>query len=191
MINGSPKEKKGRNNTMAANAVQLATNQEAINVRKSAFDIENFKTVKLEGKAVYTKLEKFEDLDSRIASLEMTKADNTPMSNEEKLVTLVNKALRRQFLFDQKELLGSDNPNLIGNKKVVNQFVNAFRQLPQWAKLEKDRSKQTNEILSFIRSNEVLLTQLKEAAKAANVSEEEGEETEEESTEETQTEVTQ
>lgn len=183
--------RKNGGKNMAANAVQLAANQEAINVRKSAFDIENFKTVKLEGKAVYTKLEKFEDLDSRIASLEMTKADNTPMSNEEKLVTLVNKALRRQFLFDQKELLGSDNPNLIGNKKVVNQFVNAFRQLPQWAKLEKDRSKQTNEILSFIRSNEVLLTQLKEAAKAANVSEEEGEETEEESTEETQTEVTQ
>jgi len=98
---------------------------------------------------------------------------------DDRLVSLVNLGFQKEALILAKKAIGGVNG------KDVNDFVNQFRFLPQFAKLAapdsaaapiraEAKKKQTAEIMAFIKGYEPLYAQLKEAAAKANESPDSG-----------------
>lgn len=102
---------------------------------------------------------------------------------DEQLLALVNLGRQKEALMTAKQAIGGTNA------KGVNDFINQFRFLPQFAKLaapedapasvrSEKRKAQTKSIMDFIKGYEPLYKSLKEAAANANAEPEEEEDEE-------------
>ena len=76
---------------------------------------------------------------------------------DQRLLALINLGLQKEALMNAKKAIGGSNA------KTVLNFINNFRNLPQFAKIE-ERKKQTEEVMNFIKSVTPMYDQLKQLA---------------------------
>lgn len=141
---------------------------EMIVVKKRAFDLEKFENVTLETKVA-----------KPAAPANMNEALAAVGGDASKLLELVAVGLRRNLIAETKKSLGTDQENIVFNRKAINTFVNLFRAVPPYKDVQ-DRKEQTGKILGWIKGQPELLAALKAAAAAPVEGGEEGEEEEEE-----------
>lgn len=138
--------------------------------KRRVFDLDKFEKV--------TKEVKY-DIPTPLKTIEEVQA-----LDSEKVLKLVNAGLKRMAMVDAKNSIAGVN------LKAVNQMVNTFRLLPPYSGMaQKDASgeitkeskkAQTQAIYAFIKSNEAILTMLRDAMTATTDEDEDEEENESE-----------
>lgn len=158
---------KGNTMSTTTNEVKLAANERI--AKRRVFDLDKFEKV--------TKEVKF-TLPEKLTSIEQVQA-----MDAEKVLKLVNAGMNREALIEAKNSIQGVN------LKAVNQMVNTFRLLPPYSGMavkdangevtKESKKTQTQAIYAFIKSNEAILTMLKDAMTAGSDEEEEEEDSEE------------